>query len=549
MKFDTITQKKYPEYELIDEEEKAKLLKLKEEEVRKSGITQKSEVQKFVIKEFKRIERNNKKASATIEVKKPIFSNKLEKCFEYSTKIPYKVIDVADWDSVAGIILQLGNFKKINGVIVKEDNNLATKEDINSVISSYVSNISPYFTSQIHSKINQVKGENIPITSEYIMFKNGAYRVEDGKFFDNKDGQEYISVNKIPHNYVKHAKSELGEEIFSRYSKNNEDWREQIFEAVGVMCIQKRVKVTIVCNGPSNTAKSFLYNNIVLPAIGEHNSTIIRIDDLDSEEVASLINKTAAYEDDATRGSLSHKTIAHFKRITGSDILKGKILYKDKFSFKNYATMWINTNGMINMLDSGTGGSIENRIQMINFTVNMKKAHNEPNLDKRIAKEQKEISEWLLANAMRALTRLQNNGYEFTESYLSNGEKERHLLRTDSVYKFMKEFGPLQNGDSYLIKDKYYDYVKEFDEYNSVTQTRGILYGLGNPKPFKYFVEDVKEYAEKLDFRTYLSGGGSSNYYKIKKISEKHLINKKIAKSINTTNEMFEKDQFDSKGE
>lgn len=126
-----------------------------------------------------------------------------------------------------------------------------------------------------------------------------------------------------------------------RYEGMNIGFTKQVFEAVGMLMAQDKgfkFKCSIFANGDSNYGKSFLFEDIIEPAIGKHNVGHINFTTLDEQGFASFINKTAVYDSDMDKESMNKTAMSKFKKATGDSDLVAKVLYKDKFTFYNYAT-------------------------------------------------------------------------------------------------------------------------------------------------------------------------------------------------------------------
>lgn len=319
-----------------------------------------------------------------------------------------RVVGILDWEFVSDKCAKDLKLKKINSVITNESNDILKKDDLLNYVTRKLGNSDPNIDEKVSKKIvNRLENKQIDIEEYFIVCKNGRYDIKEGTFeYGNFD-----SVNQIPWNYVPDATSPLGQEVFKRYEGNNIGFIDQVFEAAGLMMAQSNgfgMKTSVFANGKSNYGKSTIFENMLMPAIGKNNLGFINFQTLDDQELASFINKTCVYDGDMSKGHMDAKAIATFKKITGDTQLKAKVLYKDRFIFDNYATAWINCNGLPRIIDRGSGGSTENRIHVIEFTVDVKNKFPDPTLWDRLKKYEQEVSQWIVFNSLHALTRVVN---------------------------------------------------------------------------------------------------------------------------------------------
>lgn len=426
-----------------------------------------------------------------------------------------RVEGVQDWELVSTEIGSLLGARKINGVLLDKENQLIKKHELLEFISQQIPNCPPNIEEQIAKKVNRfIKGQQVSISKYEIVFKNGKYNLSTRKFTKG----EFESLNRIPYNYNKNAKSDYGKEILDRYVGNQVGFDTQIFEAMGLMMAQDKgfdFKTAIFADGNSNYGKSFLFEELIQPAIGASNIGNVDFSTLDDQEVASFMNKTGVYDSDMNKGRVSEQTKGTFKRATGDGILKARVLYQDKFTFSNYATIWINCNGLPNIIDRGSGGSTENRMHVIKFTVNVKDKFNDPKIGTKVNEKRKEISEWLLANAVHALSDALDKGV-LTTTELSK-EIKKEALDQDPVLKFIKNdlldrknFKRFDRKPTHIIYQAYQQThlmgigvnsynigskpvgIKSFNASlaDAAIKYNYVIYKVGNHKTFKYGKEE-----------------------------------------------------------
>ncbi len=368
------------------------------------------------------------------------------------------------WDDLIELINETGNFKKINGVMIDEESNVLTNDKIYEILYRNIKNLDNTNATHIVKRLLQsTENQDLKIDKKYIVLNNGKYNVYTGDFTEGK----FISANKIPWDYESDADSELGKEIMNRYIGDNIGFDTQVFEATGLLMSQDKdykLKKSIFANGDADYGKSFLFEDILAPAIGWENIGNIEFGEIDEQEIASMINKTAVYDSDMQKGMMSSKSISKFKKVVGDTRLKAKILYKDKFSFENYSTAWINCNGLPKIIDRGSGGSIETRIHVIQFTVNVKDKYNDPKISDKVEQKREEISKWIVKESLHALTNVLKRG-KLTDTKESLKAKEMELVENDTVNRFLN-IHEILGTHPIKLSDLYRAYEKSFTDYN-----------------------------------------------------------------------------------
>ncbi len=385
---------------------------------------------------------------------------------------------------------------------------LINKNKIETLVHSKIRNVSPKAASEIAKKIYfGTPDKTLSSNKDEVVFQNGKYNIKTREFIEG----DFESLNKIPWDYNHNAKSKLGKELISRYVGNNIGFDTQIFEVLGIMMFQDKdmgFKKTIFFDGPSDYAKSFLTERLLQPVLGSHNYTQIDSNDLNPAEFAKLINRTAAFDDDMDRGQWSTKSVSNFKKVTGSTKLKAKMLYIDVFDFINYATLWINCNGLPEFKDTGSGGALDTRMHVIKATVNIRQKYHDPDIYQKVEEHQKEISEWLIAEAIQALAKAIDRG-SLTETQISKETLRYNNEEKNPVVAWMQQY----DWDN-CIKGKRTSEL--FNNYNaSFNNTTDINYGKANGVKIKTFTRVLRDNAERMNIKIYVSMG----YNKVRKLS------------------------------
>lgn len=430
--------------------------------------------------------------------------------YKYLTIQEGEIIGVSKWDKLALKIAEDNNILKINGMLLDGDTmDLYNKSDLYGLISTSLNNSSPTIDALVANKIKSyIPKCDIEPSERYIVCANGRFDVWTGVFEKHtsktKNNKEFQSLNKINIKYNTTADSKLGKEIIKRFVGNNIGFDKQFFEALGMSLWQGKAKQAIFANGDSNFGKSWLFDNFVAPVVGKNNFNTIRIADMNEESNASMANKTLAYDSDMSTRLISGNTVEYFKKATGDGQLKAKILYVDKFDFTNYATIWANCNGLPVWSDIGSGGSLDNRMNVMQFTVNVKRDFPDPT--KEVKAQREEINKWLLKEALNALHEYYKRGCKFTQTLASQKAIEKTYKHNDTVDKFIK-FTLIPN---YKTKATGIPLTNVFKLYEStfLAENEDEGYNYGDHKLGKVlFNKSLRDKETEYGFATYMSGG------------------------------------------
>lgn len=409
-----------------------------------------------------------------------------------------EVVDVQYWDQLALKLAEDFGLIKVNGnIFIESSMKLITGSDLLSMISRKLGNSNPTLDSLIAKKMTTyIEDESIYPDPTYIVVKNGRFNVKTGDF----EKGNFKSINKIDVKYNKTASSKIGKDVLSRYVGTNYGFDRQLFEAIGLGMWQAKTKQAIFCNGDSNFGKSWLFDNFVYPLIGSRNVSGFTLADMNHESNSALVNKTLAYDSDISTGVIKGATIENFKKATGDGKLIAKILFKDKFEFENYATIWANCNGLPVWSDIGSGGSLDNRMNVMQFTVNVKRDFPDPT--EEVQENIEEIKKWLLKESLHALHEYSKRGKVFTKTVCSEAAVIAAYKTGDTVDKFLAQFiATTVKGRKTGI-----DIVNVYQAYENTFQRNEINYG-DAPLGKKLMWKSIGDKAENYGIETFASNG------------------------------------------
>lgn len=423
--------------------------------------------------------------------------------------------EITIWELFLDEFSKMCQIRKINGILKNfETNEIITKEGLYEMIAKNIFNTDKSLDKQIFEKlVDSLPNKYLQTSKYWIVFNNCKVNI---KTMEVVYGQ-FESANIIPHNYNPDAESDYGRELMDRYIGTNIGFDTQIFEAMGLMMTQSRdlgLKVAIFANGDADFGKNFLFDYMIAPAIGKHNIgafSLGRVDNL--TERVSFIHKTAAYDQESINSKMTAAQLRSFKEITGGDTLPAKILYKDIFTFENYATVWMNCNGIPDIKDQGSGGAAETRIHLIQFTVPVKKKYRDPEIYDKVEKYSNEISEWMIAESIKAIHNVLKTG-ELTVTEISRMKLDTELYVDDVFHRWAEFFfggnghvglwdkSPIKLNDLYILfLETFKDTIVGTSYDKKYLGLAGINYG-SNPKHFsmKWFRKNIQDQQVKYNY-------------------------------------------------
>lgn len=399
-----------------------------------------------------------------------------------------------NWGEIANTYIDQFGLVKINEVVMNKDGKYIKEMEIKNAIANDFPQKPATFADAVFDKIDQLLKNKEDIVSEnFIYFQNGRFDIYKGTFEEG----EYESFNKMPWNYISEAKSSYGEALMNKYEGNNKGFTTQIFEAVGMLASKKMLfKKTIFLDGVRDTGKSILTSHIITNAIGLRNLTTISLVNMDNQENAKLMGKTGAIDDDMEKDSWTSATKASFKKITGSEVITGKFLFRDKFDFVNYATLMINCNGLPKANDNGSGGSIETRIHVIKATVPMRKLYPNEKIAIEVKEKEKEISEWILYEACQALHKALERG-SLTTTEASKEAMMEFKYENSTVFKWLND---TVKPNGWQFNKKMDAYMSYLDSFEKIPGNIGINIGSKAKNNQESFVNALKDFQEDFGY-------------------------------------------------
>ena len=144
------------------------------------------------------------------------------------------------FDKFANYLMRVANIIKINGklYIYKDGIYESGDEFLEAAMIEHIPSLSQSKRKEVLSYLNLiVKTETTIADANLIAFKNGVYNVVEDTFSDFSP--EYVITNKIPHNYVADAKSDLLDGVMKKLACGDENVYKLLYQSIGY-CFYRR---------------------------------------------------------------------------------------------------------------------------------------------------------------------------------------------------------------------------------------------------------------------------------------------------------------------
>ncbi|MFV0394976.1 MAG: phage/plasmid primase, P4 family, partial [Coprobacillaceae bacterium] len=263
--------------------------------------------------------------------------------------VPTKVIDIR----VANHILKNHNLIMLNGKLYFYENGVFKVDSDDIKVKNLVKDciFEDFVTSRkviaIVSLIKDDESIHIDKVNKYeshiINFKNGMVNVLTEELLEHDP--KYLSVNQIPHNYIKGGK--LEDTTFYKFLESripDGDDKKMLFEFMGY-CLTKDFifQKMMFIQGVANSGKSNILNYII-HLVGEHNcvSTPMQMFSNNRFATSNLLNKNLCFYADLPDEDLDD--VGTIKTMTGGDYIRAEYKGGKAFEFRNTAKLLFTCN-------------------------------------------------------------------------------------------------------------------------------------------------------------------------------------------------------------
>lgn len=273
---------------------------------------------------------------------------------------------------------------------------------------------------------------------KYINFKNGMLDLDTGELLDHSP--EFLSTNQWnadydPENFNKIEGSKFKQFLDFVLPNEKEQQVLAMADALALTNITYGRRNILIKNGPSGSGKS-TESNLTINNIGNTESIAsIQLNELNQPyQLAELYGKTANVIGDLDEGVI--KQLGKLKNLTGNDMIQGARKYGHPMYFRNKATFIINSNGLPEIVSRDTSEAIYQRMIIVDFNREIPKENRDPQLERKIIKEETDIiAAWLVIG----IKMLKDHNWEIPIEKEMEQKLESYRHSNNPLFQFFNE--------------------------------------------------------------------------------------------------------------
>ncbi len=406
------------------------------------------------------------------------------------------------FDKFARYLLQADNIIKLNGKLHIYRNGIYEYGDeyIEAAMIEHIPNLSQSKRKEVLSYLNLlVSKESAIADANLIAFNNGVLDIINDTFSDFSP--EYIITNKIPHNYVPDADSELLNRVMLKLACGDESVLKLLYQSVGY-CFYRRneLRKSFFLLGEKRNGKS-TFLDMVGNLLGEGNTSNLDLCEIgDRFRTAELNGKLANIGDDINDEWVSNT--ATFKKVVSGDIVTVERKGKDPFKLRSFAKFFFSANSLPRLGRGKDSSAVLDRLVIIPFDAKFTKddADYDPFIKYKLREES--VIEALIAKSIPALREVLAD-QEFVKceriaSHMQDFEKSNNPI--------LEFFDELEESD-YLNESVKYVYQKyvSFCISNNLQAISALEFQKQMKKHFNLIVKNIVSDGKKT--RVYMEEG------------------------------------------
>lgn len=307
------------------------------------------------------------------------------------------------FDKFAKYLKQAENIIKINGklYIYRDGIYESGDEQIEAAMIEHIPNLSRSKRQEVLSYLSLLVSRESGIAdANLIAFKNGVLNIADDTF--TEFSPEYVITNKIPHNYIPDAKSDLLDNVMKKLACGDENVYRLLYQSIGY-CFYRRneLRKSFFLLGEKRNGKS-TFLDMVSTLLGEDNTANLDLCEIgDRFRTAELTGKLANIGDDINDEWVSNTAI--FKKVVSGDTVTAERKGKDPFKLKSFAKFFFSANSLPRLGRGKDSSAVLDRLVVIPFDAKFTKddADYDPFIKYKLRGE--DVMEALIAKAVPAL--------------------------------------------------------------------------------------------------------------------------------------------------
>ena len=271
------------------------------------------------------------------------------------------------FDKFARYFVQADNILKIGGKLHIYRNGIYEQgdEQIEAAMIEHIPKLKQAQRKEVLAYLNLlVKKESGVADANYIAFKNGVLNITTMDFTDFSP--EYVITNKIPHNYVPDAQSDLLDSVLRKLACKDETVENLLLQSIGY-CFYRRneLRKSFFLLGEKRNGKS-TFLDMVGTLLGEDNTANLDLCEIgDRFRTAELSGKLVNIGDDINDEWVSNT--ATFKKVVSGDVVTAERKGKDPFKLRSFAKFFFSANSLPRLGRGKDSNAVLDRLVIIPF--------------------------------------------------------------------------------------------------------------------------------------------------------------------------------------
>ena len=351
------------------------------------------------------------------------------------------------FDKFANYLMKSDSIVKINGKlhIYKDGIYQCGDEYIEAAMIEHIPNLSQSKRKEVLSYLNLlVKKESSIADASLIAFENGVLDAISGEFTDFSP--EFIITNKIPHNYVEDAESELLDRTMKKLACHDEKVEKLLYQAVGYTFYRRNeLRKSFFLLGEKRNGKS-TFLDMINTLLGEENVSNLDLCEIGHEfKTAELTGRLANIGDDINDEYISNTSI--FKKVVSGDVITVAKKGQHPYKLRSVAKFFFSANSLPRLGRGKDSSAVMDRLVVIPFEAKFSKQDDDYDPFIKYKLRGEDVMEALIAKSIPAL-----------RDVLADNEFITCDKVTQSLKEFEKSNDPILEFFDELVED---DYINE----------------------------------------------------------------------------------------
>lgn len=342
------------------------------------------------------------------------------------------------FDKFAKYLVQTENIIKLNGKlhIYRDGIYIQGDDHIEAAMIAHIENLNQSKRKEVLAYLNLlVNRESTLADADLIAFKNGVLNIVTNEF--TGFSPEYIITNKIPHNYVPDAESELLDRVMRKLACGDEILVKLLYQAVSYTFLRKNeLRKSFILIGEKRNGKS-TFLDMVQTLLGEENVSNLDLCEIGHQfRTAELNGKLANIGDDINDEWIANT--ATFKKVVSGDVITAEKKGKDPFKLRSYAKFFFSANSLPRLGRGKDSSAVLDRLVIIPFDAKFSKqdADYDPFIKYKLREES--VIEALIAKSIPALREVLAD-QEFAQCDKVNDSLDEFEKSNNPILEFFEE--------------------------------------------------------------------------------------------------------------